>query len=76
MTTSNNPHVPSHLVGADGEIMGDHMPWNNSNSSNASTNDEQNETRQVENNASGNNHKPLGLFQEESPTEGKSQSIL
>lgn len=69
MTSSNNPHVPSHLVGADGEIMSKPTPSANSNSSNLA-NDEGADNG--DDSTATSNDKSLGLFQEESPDQGNS----
>lgn len=53
LTSSNNPHVPSHLVGSDGEMMG------TQNASHPPNHDEDGPT--------GDNDPTMGLFTQESP---------
>ncbi|XP_037051210.1 vacuolar protein sorting-associated protein 26B-like [Bradysia coprophila] len=53
LTSSNNPHVPSHLVGSDGEIMG--------------TQNSAHQPNQDEDGPAGDNDPTMGLFTQESP---------
>lgn len=72
MTSSNNPHVPSHLVGSDGEIMTNkQLPSTNSISSAQSQADDNMDNRMDDASpGDGTNEKSVGLFQEESPDQG------
>lgn len=76
MSASNNPHVPSHLVGSDGEIMTKQLPSTNSISSATHSQSEDNgenrhdDSTATSNKAGGTNEKTVGLFQEESPDQG------
>lgn len=73
MTSSNNPHVPSHLVGSDGEIMTNkQLPSTNSISSAQSQADDNIDSRTDDASPSDGktNEKSVGLFQEESPEQG------
>lgn len=73
MTSSNNPHVPSHLVGSDGEIMTNkQLPSTNSISSSQSQADDNmdNDASPSDGKCSGPIEKSVGLFQEESPDQG------
>lgn len=67
-SSSNNPHIPSHLVGADGEIVQkEHqLPSANSISSTTPTDDRQQDDGKM----ATINDKSVGLFQEDSPSEG------
>ena len=79
MTSSNNPHVPSHLVGADGELMSKPNPigYAGHNSGQASensltgnhSNDEGAGDEHSQDDPAGVNasESSVGLFQEESP---------
>lgn len=69
MTISNNPHVPSHLVGADGEIMTKPTPSNNT--SDMMNNDNADNGQGDDDDTTASNDKSVGLFQEESPVQGK-----
>lgn len=68
ITQSNNPHVPSHLVGSDGEIMKHHP---HSSATSPQTQDSDGETSHDDNKSSETGEKTVGLFQEESPDHGK-----
>lgn len=76
MTSSNNPHVPSHLVGSDGEIMTNkQLPSTNSISSAQSQVDDNmdngtDDASPIDGKSIGTNEKSVGLFQEESPEQG------
>lgn len=71
ITQSSNPHVPSHLVGSDGEIMTKPPPGQSSNmSSNAQCSDGEDSNRD-DNKGSDTGENSVGLFQEESPQHGK-----
>lgn len=75
MTSSNNPHVPSHLVGSDGEIMTKpHLPSSNCISSAQSPSDEH-RTDDASPSDGKIHEKSVGLFQEESPEQGIVPSI-
>lgn len=67
ITQSNNPHVPSHLVGSDGEIMTKN-PAPTFGSSNSQANDG---TSNDDEKSSKAGEKTVGLFQEESPDHGR-----
>lgn len=69
ITQSSNPHVPSHLVGADGEIMTKHY-GHESTSPNAQGSDGENSNRD-DNKCSDGGENTVGLFQEESPEHGE-----
>lgn len=77
MTSSTNPHVPSHLmvthlVGSDGEIMSKPLSSTNSISSNTQSNaDEIGDNRCDDNKNSEATEKTVNLFQEESPIQGR-----
>lgn len=66
ITQSNNPHVPSHLVGSDGDLM-KHQPHSSSTLQQNSDGENQND----DNKNSEVGEKTVGLFQEESPDHGK-----
>lgn len=69
ITQSSNPHVPSHLVGSDGEIMT--KPHGHENMSpNAQDSDGENSNRD-DNQCSDTGGNTVGLFQEESPEHRK-----
>lgn len=71
LTQSSNPHVPSHLVGSDGEMMSKHSASHNSASSPTAQSDEGNSA--FNNSAQSTESdmvKTVGLFQEESPVQG------
>lgn len=68
ITQSSNPHVPSHLVGSDGEIMT--KPPAASTSPNTQNSDGENSNRD-DNKSSDAGEKTVGLFQEESPEHGE-----
>lgn len=70
VTQSSNPHVPSHLVGSDGEMMSKHHGANNSGSS-PTTHSEDGAFGDSSQNAEAETLKTVGLFQEESPVQGK-----
>lgn len=81
LSSSNNPHVPSHLVGSDGEIMSKHTATTNTtpgaqstNTSDENNTDSCNDTKvggrrdlADSDELSPKNEKTVGLFQEESP---------
>lgn len=85
LTSSNNPHVPSHLVGSDGEIMTKSTATTNitPGAQSVNTSDENNTDscndsklggrRQLldSDELSPSNEKTVGLFQEESPEHGE-----
>lgn len=74
VTQSANPHVPSHLVGSDGEIMNRQQLSNNRSPSNAQTDED---TTSVDNeNSNETTEKTVGLFQEESPEHGKTHIYI
>lgn len=64
ITQSNNPHVPSHLVGSDGEIMTKNPAPTFGSSTNSQANDG---TSNDDDKSSNAGEKTVGLFQEESP---------
>lgn len=69
VTQSANPHVPSHLVGSDGEIMNRQQSSNNGTPPNAQTGED---TTSVDSeNSNETTEKTVGLFQEESPEHGR-----
>lgn len=74
ITQSNNPHVPSHLVGSDGEIM-KHQPHASSTSPQGQNSDGENSNRE-DNKNSETGEKTVGLFQEESPDHGECRQFL
>lgn len=57
LTSSNNPHVPSHLVGSDGEMMG---------KQNSRQPNEDEDGRETDNDPT------MGLFTQESPLQQQS----
>ncbi|XP_031618685.1 vacuolar protein sorting-associated protein 26B-like isoform X2 [Contarinia nasturtii] len=68
ITQSTNPHVPSHLVGSDGEIMVKPQAPISSMSSNTHVNSDGENSSIRDDNMSGEaGEKTVGLFQEESP---------
>lgn len=69
ITQSSNPHVPSHLVGSDGEIMTKTSGHASSTSPNAGASDGENSNRD-DNKSSETGENSVGLFQEESPEHG------
>lgn len=70
ITQSVNPHVPSHLVGSDGEIMNKQQTSNNSTSP-TTQNSESGSSRIDDDKDNGTSvGKTVGLFQEESPIQG------
>lgn len=81
LSSSNNPHVPSHLVGSDGEIMTKSSITPGSIQSRNSTDENNAENRSDvkvggrrqlvdSDELSPTNEKTVGLFQEESPDHG------
>lgn len=70
ITQSNNPHVPSHLVGSDGEIMTKPSAPTSSSSPNSQTNDGKSSSNNDDDKDSNAGKKTVGLFQEESPDHG------
>ncbi|XP_055317215.1 vacuolar protein sorting-associated protein 26B-like [Sitodiplosis mosellana] len=74
ITQSSNPHVPSHLVGSDGEIMTKPSVTASSMSPNTQNSDGENSNRD-DNKSSDAGEKTVGLFQEESP-EHETKSTL
>lgn len=75
VSQSSNPHVPSHLVGSDGEMMSRHHAGNNSVSS-PMTQSEDGAFGDSSENAIAETAKTVGLFQEESPVQGKTFQSL
>lgn len=71
ITQSTNPHVPSHLVGSDGEIMAKPQA-----SISKSPNTQTNSDGENSSNAGDAGEKTVGLFQEESPEHGKLNSPM
>lgn len=71
VSQSSNPHVPSHLVGSDGEIMVKHPVASSSNAQNSDGESNLDE-------AQGNDavEKTVGLFQEESPANPDGEIIF
>lgn len=67
ITQSSNPHVPSHLVGSDGEIMTKPSGHSSNMSSNAQCSDGENGNHDDDNKGSDTGENSVGLFQEESP---------
>lgn len=71
MSQSSNPHVPSHLVGSDGEMMSKHPAANNSASSPTGQAGEGNSAfDDGAHSTESDMVKTVGLFQEESPVQG------
>lgn len=68
MTQSTNPHVPSHLVGSDGEIM---TKQSSSTAMNTETGESDSTLVGDGDNSNEPTEKTVGLFQEESPDHGK-----
>lgn len=70
ITQSSNPHVPSHLVGSDGEIMTKPSTTASSMSPNNTQNSDGENSNRDDNKSSDTVEKTVGLFQEESPEHG------
>lgn len=73
MGSSANPNIPSHLVGSDGEIMSKQPSSTNSISSNTQSHANAIGDNRLDDNKN-SEEKTVGLFQEESPVQGKQKA--
>lgn len=71
ITQSSDPHVPSHLVGSDGEIMTKAPTTASATSPNTQNNSDGENSNRDENKGNDAGEKTVGLFQEESPEHGE-----